>query len=255
MRKSKDTYWFSHDSNAGRDLKLIRIRHMYTHWGIGVFWDVIEVLREQKNYKYPCDDSNLQMLCGSIFCSDFTKFKNWFNDCVKIELFEIKDNYFYSNSLVLRMKIWESKKKNGSKRNASESGSETRAKSKRKSSSIVYSNIEHSNSKEGGDTPLPIPDHPLIAEIKEKYPDVAKLTLPTPEQCDKLLTQFGMELIASKLEGMQNKKDLLKKYKSCYLTLKNWCEGEGGKGQAQIPLNETPEQKEARVTALFLNRQ
>lgn len=140
---SKDSYWFSHDSNAGRDIKLLKIQHIHSHWGKGVFWDVIEVLREQKDYKYPIDDSSLQILCGAIYCQDFTRFKNWFTDCVKVELFEIKDDLFFSNSLIRRMKKWEKQKKNGSK--PKRSRIEAKAKPNR---SIIEEDIIEEKSKE-----------------------------------------------------------------------------------------------------------
>jgi len=118
----KDSYWFKHDSNAGRDLKLLEIGQIYTHWGKGIYWDVIEVLREQSEYKF--DKSKLQVLCGMIVCNDYIKFQNWYKDCLRIGLFIEDDKYFFSKSLMERMKYWESKKKSGlkakSKRNRSE---------------------------------------------------------------------------------------------------------------------------------------
>lgn len=112
---AKDAYWFTHDSNAGRDFKLLKIKIMFTHWGIGIFWEVIEILREQKNYCYPCDESNMQMLSQIIGCGDFVKFKNWYSESKKLGLFKERDGLFFSESLLERMAVWEVKKLNGSK--------------------------------------------------------------------------------------------------------------------------------------------
>ena len=110
---AKDAFWFKHDSNAGRDLKLLELTHIYTHWGKGIYWDVIEVLREQNGYKF--EKKKLQLLCNMIMCNDFTKFQNWYKDCIRLSLFIEDDLYFYSESLIDRMKRWETSKDNGSK--------------------------------------------------------------------------------------------------------------------------------------------
>ena len=84
----KDSYWFRHDSTSGRGLKIRKIQHIYGHWGKGIYWDVIEVLREQDNYQYECDDPSLNMLSDLIGCSDHEKFFRWFNDCLNYGLFK-----------------------------------------------------------------------------------------------------------------------------------------------------------------------
>jgi hypothetical protein len=111
----KDSFWFKHDSTAGRDIKLRKIQHIYGHEGKGLFWDVVEVLREEGNYTHPSDENSLQMLCDLIGYKDVPRFINWFNDCVKVELFMVKNGHFFSKSLMIRMKVWESKKENGNK--------------------------------------------------------------------------------------------------------------------------------------------
>ena len=52
------------------------------------------------------------------------------------------------------------------------------------------------------------------------------LSLPkqiTPGNFEKLIEKHKIELIKEKIGEMENKKDLLKKYNSFYLTLNNWC--------------------------------
>ena len=76
---SKDAYWFKHDSTAGRGIKMRKMTHIYGHWGKGIYWDVIEVLRDQKNYRFESDESSLQLLSDLIGCKDQIKFINWFS--------------------------------------------------------------------------------------------------------------------------------------------------------------------------------
>ena len=111
----KDSYWFRHDSTAGRGLRMRKMAHIYGHWGKGIYWDVIEILREQSNYSYDSDDSSLQMLCDLIGCKDENKFISWFRDCIRFELFLIQDGKFFSEILCINMQSWEKKKANGIK--------------------------------------------------------------------------------------------------------------------------------------------
>jgi uncharacterized phage protein (TIGR02220 family) len=112
---AKDSYWFRHDSTAGRGTRMRKIAFIYGHWGKGVYWDVIEMLRDQENYLYSCDEFDLKMLADLIGCKDETRFMNWFNDCIKFKLFIVEDGYFYSQVLCDNMKSWEASKNNGSK--------------------------------------------------------------------------------------------------------------------------------------------
>lgn len=110
---AKDSYWFRHDSTAGRGLKFRKLQHIYGHEGKGIYWDVIEILREQEKYEYECDSSSLQMLCDIIGHKDVTRFMNWFNECVRLELLVKTDTKFFSPALTESMVFWEKQRKNG----------------------------------------------------------------------------------------------------------------------------------------------
>lgn len=113
---SKDSYWFKHDDSAGRGLKMRKMSHIYGHWGKGIYWDVVEILRSQDKYMFSSDESSLSLLSDLIGCKDESKFINWFNDCIRIGLFEIVDkSFFLCPPLTENMKVWEAKKDNGSK--------------------------------------------------------------------------------------------------------------------------------------------
>lgn len=63
----------------------------------------------------------------------------------------------------------------------------------------------------------------LLVWMNKNTPTVLKLEKQlTQEQFDNLLKTHGKQLIADTLLSMENKKDLLKKYKSVGLTLNNW---------------------------------
>ena len=112
---AKDSYWFRHDSTAGRGLKMRKMAHIYSHWGKGIYWDVIEILRDQNNYMFEHNDSSLQLLCDLVGCKDSSRFLSWFRDCLNLGLFEIDGNFFYCEPLSSNMIRWEASKNNGSK--------------------------------------------------------------------------------------------------------------------------------------------
>lgn len=47
----KDAYYFPHDCNARNDPKILALRSVYGAEGYGVYWMMIEILREQPDYK------------------------------------------------------------------------------------------------------------------------------------------------------------------------------------------------------------
>jgi hypothetical protein len=131
MATKKDSYWFKHDSTASRDLKMAKIRVVYDFWGIGIYWTIIEFLREQSGYRYEYSETNIQILCEMIGCKDLIKFNNFINDSIELQLFVIDNNFMFSNSLNIRMKEWESKKNNRTGKNKEPIVNETITKLKR----------------------------------------------------------------------------------------------------------------------------
>ena len=50
---SKDTFWFRHDSNAKDDPKCVLLIDQLGLEGYGIYWVLVEILREQPDYTYP----------------------------------------------------------------------------------------------------------------------------------------------------------------------------------------------------------
>ena len=55
----KDAYYFPHFCNARHDRKLKRIRKDHGNAGYGIFFMVLEVLREQTDFRYPVSDIDI----------------------------------------------------------------------------------------------------------------------------------------------------------------------------------------------------
>lgn len=51
----KDAYYFSHDSNARNDQKCLKLRRVLGMEGYGIFWVLVEMLRDATDYKLPLD--------------------------------------------------------------------------------------------------------------------------------------------------------------------------------------------------------
>lgn len=96
---NKDAFYFQHDDNARNDEKIIALRIKYDWKGYGLYWAIIEKLRESKCYKLSVD---YNLLSYDLRC-DAGIIKSIIND---FGLFILTDDgkYFYSKSLCERMK-------------------------------------------------------------------------------------------------------------------------------------------------------
>ena len=115
MSNKKDSYWFRHDSSAGRGLKLRKIQYLYGHWGKGIYWDVVEILRDSASYSHSAQEFDLRMLADLIGCKDSDKFLEWYQNCVKFNLLAEDKKRFFSPALSRVMGVWDTKKENGKK--------------------------------------------------------------------------------------------------------------------------------------------
>jgi hypothetical protein len=94
----KDAYYFSHDSNARNDEKVLSLRMSLGMEGYGIYWSIIEKMRE--NTDYMC--SKAYDLIAFDLRVEEEKIKRVVED---FELFEISEcgKKFYSKSLLNRM--------------------------------------------------------------------------------------------------------------------------------------------------------
>lgn len=99
MKKTKDVYYFPHDSNAVEDPKCIKLVNTHGTSGYGLYWILLEKLRQQQNFKLPLDI--------------LPNYARYYNAKVKVvesvvrdfDLFVVKDDLFYSETLIKRMKL------------------------------------------------------------------------------------------------------------------------------------------------------
>ena len=107
MRDKNQSLYFSHDANARNDEKILEMRTEYGYEGYGLFWALIESMHDAKEYKLCHQRIKGISLSLSVDPEKLTKF---IEDCInKYSLFNSDEIYFWSESLVRRMKLKEEK--------------------------------------------------------------------------------------------------------------------------------------------------
>jgi hypothetical protein len=107
----KDAFYFSHDSNARNDEKMLQLRAVYKSEGYGWYWIIIEMMRDANAYKLHYDSKYFfKAIAEELKCSE-EKTEEFIEDCIKeFNLFVVKDGYIYSESLLRRMAPMDSKR-------------------------------------------------------------------------------------------------------------------------------------------------
>lgn len=104
--KNKDAYYFSHDSNAKDDPKCLMLIEEMGLEGYGIFWVLIETLRDQTEFKAPLK------IVPALARRYNTSKEKMMTVITRYDLFMIEDEaFFFSNSLIKRMQFYLDKKK------------------------------------------------------------------------------------------------------------------------------------------------
>ncbi len=114
MATKKDAYYFSHDSSASRDIKMLKLKHKHSWQGIGLFWAIVETLRESTDYQFQSDEASIELL-STILGIDYATLNNVIQTCYEVGLFETNGTFFYSNSLNERMSEMNKRRETGYK--------------------------------------------------------------------------------------------------------------------------------------------
>ena len=114
MANNKDVYYFSHDSNALSDPKILSMRCDYGFESYGLYWAIIEMLRNESNYKLPLTKNTyraIKMQTGTKIDNIEQFLKDCINEYVGESgngLFNSDGKNFWSESLLRRMEKYES---------------------------------------------------------------------------------------------------------------------------------------------------
>lgn len=106
---SKDAFFFPHDSNARHDPKILKMRSHYKLEGFGLYWAIIEMMREQEDYLLPIDEDSINGYSLDLNCQP-DLLKQFISDCVSnFNLFQSNKDYIWSDSLKRRMANFDEK--------------------------------------------------------------------------------------------------------------------------------------------------
>lgn len=196
----KDSYYFSHDSNARNDIKVIRLRRALGMEGYGIYFALIEILREQEEFKLPMDA--ITDIAFELHTSE-EKVKTVVG---AYDLFVVDDDTFFSARLLRSMDELNTKRLKYIE--AGRMGGEASVK-QRLSNAQALNKSKVNKSKE---------DIIFYREIKH-----LKLL---PDEFDKLKGfGYSKEQIDGILDSIENYSKN-KSYTSLYLTAKKWLERE-----------------------------
>lgn len=196
---AKETYYFSHDSNALTDTKILNMRADYGLEGYGLYWAIIEMMRNEEDYKLKLNKNTYRAI--KTLTNTTIDIEKFIKDCLDdYELFEQEDENFYSNSLLRRMQEKDKKsaiaKEKAKKRwnsNATAkqqqcSSNANKEKESKEKENKKNENKENKNKKENRNK---------VVEIYNTYcvnlPQVQKLTEKREKAIDKLLKEFTIE--------------------------------------------------------------
>jgi DnaD/phage-associated family protein len=103
---SKEAYYFSHDSNARQDPKILAMMSVYGAEGYGWYWILIEMLRDQSEFKLDIQGKYAFNAIAMQLHTDKDAASKFVHDCIhEFELFETDEKEFWSNSLNRRMAL------------------------------------------------------------------------------------------------------------------------------------------------------
>lgn len=209
----KDAYFFSHDCNARNDPKILALRSVYGAEGYGVYFMLVEILREQPDYKLAVNKYIWSTLAMQMQV-EASKLEQIINDCCT----EFSENgntllvndgeYLYSASLLRRMgkvddisnlrreaarKRWENKpcKTSGNSDGCSDDANAGQEQSKEKKSKEKQSKAEQRKEKKNIFSDFACGDADLLSALQGFEEMRVKIKKPMTDQAKKrLLTEL-----------------------------------------------------------------
>lgn len=231
---AKDAYYFSHDSNARTDTKIVDMMYDYGMAGYGMFWFIVEVMRESDYYRLENNRSTWRAL-GMQMHLKADEVEKFIDDCIdQYRLFESDGVYFWSNSLVNRMKKLEetrAKRKaaaekrwsnnanaNKNDANALQEDSNSISNEVQEDCNFMQSKVKKSKEKESKVNNIIYMDLTFIDDC------ISNVKI-TETQYGKLKEKYPLKLVHDKIEALEVYKDI-NKYKEHYKVLNLWCKKE-----------------------------
>lgn len=107
----KESYWFSHDSNAAGSPQMVALIRKYGFEGYGRWWRLLERLRESENYRYNIGTPFAWDVLGQDMMMSAGEAEAFVRDCVEyFQLLQSDGQFFWCNNLNERMEYWEKRR-------------------------------------------------------------------------------------------------------------------------------------------------
>ena len=212
---AKETYYFSHDSNAITDTKILNMRADYGLEGYGLYWAIIEMMRNEEDYKLTLNKNTYRAI--KTLTNTTIDIEKFINDCLEdYELFEQDDEKFYSNSLLRRMQEKEkksaiAKEKAGKRWNSNATAMQQQCNSN--ANKVNKSKVNKSK----------INENKVNKKEQEEKIHFADFVSMTNAEHQKLVSTYGTEFTDQCITVLDNYKGANgKTYKSDYRAILNW---------------------------------
>lgn len=207
---AKETYYFSHDSNALTDTKILNMRADYGLEGYGLYWAIIEMMRNEEDYKLTLNKNTYRAIKTLTNTSiDIEKF---IMDCLEeYELFKQDEEKFYSNSLLRRMK--EKDKKSAIAKEKAEKRWNNNAIAMQQQCSSNANKVKENKEKK----------NKIKESKKEEKIHFAEFVSMTNAEHEKLVSTYGKDFADQCILVLDNYKGSSgKTYKNDYRAILNW---------------------------------
>lgn len=195
---AKETYYFSHDSNALTDTKILNMRADYGLEGYGLYWVIIEMMRNEEDYKLSLNKNTYRAI--KTLTNTAIDIEKFINDCIEdYKLFEKQEEKFCSNSLLRRME--QKDKKSAIAREKAEKRWNSNTKDMQQQCSSSANKRKENKEKENKKNEIKAKEiEEKRIEVKEIYnstctnlPQVQKLTDKRNKAIDNFLKEFTKE--------------------------------------------------------------
>lgn len=107
----KESYWFSHDSDAANNPRLVALIDKYGFEGYGRWWRLLERLRSCDGYRYDTGTAFAWAVLGKDLMLTAAEAEAFVHDCINyFGVLQYDGQYLWSDSLLDRMEFWEKKR-------------------------------------------------------------------------------------------------------------------------------------------------
>lgn len=211
----KETYYFSHDSNAITDTKILNMRSDYGLEGYGLYWVILEMMRNEKSYMLTLDKNTYRAV--KTLSNTTIDVEKYIDDCINdYQLFISENDNFYSKSFLERMLEYESRRiKN--RQNGQLGGRPKNNPDKTEIKPTGFKNETQKNQSKRNEKKT---KESKVKEIKIHYADLVSMT---NVEYEKLVNTYGKSFADKCIYVLDNYKGSCgKRYESDYRAILSW---------------------------------